>query len=197
MRTSARIAATMLTTSLALAGTTAAASADTDVVKDKASDVLSFTDQTTDENGTRLGYADSIASGVDLRSVRVKHTMRSVAIKVAFSNLADTTTVIASVRVDGTSKPSRLVINTGENKGQVFNARGDKRCTVPVTHSYGRSGSVNFVVKRSCLGDPKRVKVSVFAADAGYATDNGPFKADAVSPTSVQGSAYTSWVKAS
>lgn len=197
MRTSARVAATLLTTALVVAGTATAASADTDTVKDKASDVLSYADQTTDENGTQLGYADSIASGVDLRSMRVKHTKKSVAIRVKFSALADTTTVIASVRVDGKSKPSRLVVNTGETKGKVFTSRGDKRCTVPVTHKYGRGGSVSFVVKRSCLGDPKRVKVSVFAADAGYASDNGAVKTDAVSPNSVRSSSYTSWLKAS
>jgi hypothetical protein len=197
MRTSARVAATLLTTALAVAGTAAAASADTDTVKDKASDVLSFADQTTDRNGTQLGYADSVASGVDLRSMRVKHTKKSVSIMVRFSALADTTTVIASVRVDGKSKPSRLVSNTDENKGTVFNTRYDKRCSVPVAHRYGRGGSVTFVVKRSCLGDPKRIKVSVSAYDAGFMSDNGGFKADAVSPKNVRGSSYTSWLKAS
>jgi hypothetical protein len=197
MRTSARVAATLLTTALAVAGTATAASADTDTVKDKASDVLSFADQTTDENGTQLGYADSVASGVDLRSMRVKHTKKSVAIKIRFSNLGRATTVYASVRVDGKSRPSRIVVNTGENKGKVFNARFDKRCTVPVTHKYGRGGSVSFVVKRSCLGDPQRVKVTASAFDEGFATDNGPVKTDAVSPNNVRGSAYTSWLKAS
>jgi hypothetical protein len=197
MRTSARVAATLLTTALAVAGTAAAASADTDTVKDKASDVLSFADQTTDENGTQLGYADSVASGVDLRSMRVKHTKQSVAIKATFSNLAKTTIITASVRVDGKAKPSRLVFNTGRKKATVINARDEERCTVPVTHKYGRGGSVNFVVKRSCLGDPRRVKVAVSAIDAGIATDNGSFKADAVSPKNVRGSSYTSWLKAS
>jgi hypothetical protein len=197
MRTSARVAATLLTTALTVAGTAAAASADTDTVKDKASDVLSYADQTTDTNGTQLGYADSVASGVDLRSMRVKHTKKSVAITVKFSNLARTTTVYASVRVDGKSKPSRYVVNSGRKTGVVLNAQGDKRCSVPVTHKYGRSGSVSFVVKRSCLSDPKRVKVSVTAFDAGIMTDNGPVKTDAVSPTSVRNSSFTSWLKAS
>lgn len=197
MRTSARVAATLLTTALAVAGTATAASAHTDTVKDKASDVLSFADQTTDEKGTQLGYADSVASGVDLRSMRVKHTKKSVAIKVTFSNLARATTVYASVRVDGKSRPSRIVVNTGENKGKVFNARFDKRCTVPVTHKYGRGGSVSFVVKRSCLGDPQRVKVAASAFDEGFGTDNGAVKTDAVSPNNVRNVSYTSWLKAS
>jgi hypothetical protein len=197
MRTSARVAATLLTTALAVAGTAAAASADTDTVKDKASDVLSYADQTTDQTGTQLGYADSIASGVDLRSMRVKHTTQSVAIKVRFSNLAKTTTVVASVRVDGKSQPSRFVFNTSAKKATVVNARGAEPCTVPVAHKYGRGGSVNFVVKRSCLGDPKRIKVSVSALDAGFAAGNGAVKADAISPKNVRGTSYTSWLKAS
>jgi hypothetical protein len=197
MRTSARVAATLLTTALTVAGTAAAASADTDTVKDKASDVLSYADQTTDTNGTQLGYADSVASGVDLRSMRVKHTKKSVAITVKFSNLARTTTVYAAVRVDGKSKPSRYVVNTGRKTGVVLNSQGDKRCSVPVTHKYGRSGSVSFVVKRSCLGDPKRIKVSAFATDPGFFSENTPFKLDTLSPNNVRGTSFTSWLKAS
>lgn len=197
MRTSARIAATLLTTTFVVGGTVASASAETTTLKDKASDVLSFADQTTDDRGTQLGYADSIASGVDLRALRVKHTKKSVSINLKFSNLVDTTTVNASIRVDGSSKPSRFVVNTRENTGTVFNTQGKKRCTVPVTHRYGTGGSVNFVIKRSCLGDPKKVKVSAFATDPGFFGENTPFKGDSVSPTQVRGEAFTRWVKAS
>jgi hypothetical protein len=197
LRTSARVATTLLTTALAVAGTATTASADTGVVKDKASDVLSFADQTTDANGTQLGYADSVASGVDLRSMRVKHTKTSVSISVKFSSLAPTTTVYASVRVDGASRPSRFVVNTDEKKGAVFNSHGKKRCTVPVVHKYGQGGSVSFVVKRSCLGNPKKVKVSAWAADPGFFGDNSAYKGDSLSPSSVRGEKYTSWLKAS
>lgn len=196
MRITARAAAALLTTTIVVGGTATAASAQSTTLKDKPSDVVSFASP-DDPRGTQLGYADSVASGVDLRSMRVKHTKKSLSINLKFSRLVDTTTVYASVRVDGKSTPSRLVVNTKEDSGTVLDAKGKKRCTAIATHRYGRGGSVNLVVKRSCLGDPKRVKVGAFAADPGYFEDDQPYKADAVSPSKVRGGAYTKWLTAS
>lgn len=196
MRTTARLAAAMLTTTIVVGGTATSAFAESTTLKDKASDVLALADQ-NDERGTQLSYSESNASGLDLRSLRVKHTKKSVAINVKFSNLDYATTVVVSLRVDGKSSPSRFLFNTEDDRGTVLNTQGKTRCRVPVTHRYGRSGTVNAVIKRSCLGTPQRVKATAFSADQGYFADNTASKIDSLSPTSVRGETWTPWLKAS
>jgi hypothetical protein len=196
MRTTARVAAALLSTTIVVGGTATTAFAQSTTVKDKASDVLSFTGP-ADERGTQLSYSESNASGVDLRSLRVKHTKKSVAVSLTFSNLDYATTAIVSLRVDGKSEPSRFLLNSDDKTGTVLNTQGKKRCTVPVTHRYGNRGSIHAVIKRSCLGTPDRVKATAFAAEQGYFADNTAFKADSVSPNGVRSSTWTKWLKAS
>ncbi|MCD9197578.1 hypothetical protein [Aeromicrobium wangtongii] len=196
MRTTARLAATLLTTSIAVAGTATVAAAETTTLKDKASDVLSYTSM-KDERGTVLGYAESVASGVDLRSLRVKHTKKSVGVTVKFSSLNGDALPMVSIRLDGRSKPSRFVVVAGEGKARVIDTQETRRCHAPMTVRLGAKGYLNVVVPRSCLGDPRRVKVSAFAATEGLQDDNAPFLTDAVSPTNVHAQHWTKWLKAS
>lgn len=197
MRTTARLAAAALSTTLVVGATATSAFAQSDTIKDKSSDVLSFADQTTDTRGTQLGSAESVASGVDLRSLKVEHGTKNVTVKLTFSNLADTTTAYVGFRVDGKTRPSRVFINTSDKKGIITNVKGDKKCSVNVKHRYGTRGTITATFKRSCLGTPKRLKASAFAADPGYFGDNTAYKADAVSKNTVRGQAYTKWLKAS
>jgi hypothetical protein len=193
----ARAATTLVTMALVVGGTAAAANAQATTIRDKASDVLSFTGQANDDRGTQLGYSQSIASGVDLRSMRVKHTKKSVSVNLKFSDLDVATTVYVSLRVNGKSTPSRFLVNTEDETGIVINSQGSKRCNVPLTTRTGRSGSINAVIKRSCLGDPKKIKASVFAADQGYFADDAPYLIDPLSPNGVRDQAWTKWLKAS
>ena len=197
MRTTARIAAALLSTTIVLGASATSAFAQTTTVKDKPSDVLSFADQTTDERGTQLGYTASKQTGIDLRSMRVKHTTKSVAVNLKFADLDPSTTVFVSFRTNGSSQPIRLFVNTGENKGTVFNAYGTKRCTVPISHRYGTSGSINAVIKRSCLGTPKRIKASASAVDPGYFGNDTAFLIDPLSPTKVRGESWSRWLSPS
>jgi hypothetical protein len=196
MRTLARFATALVTTTIVVGATATTAHAQTTTVKDKASDVLSFTDQSTDTRGTQLGYRESVASGVDLRSLRAKHTKKSVAIRVKFADLGTETLPIIGLRLDDDSEPSRFVVVSASGEADVINAHGTKRCTVPLTAQLGASGYLNVVVKRSCLAAPKRVKVSVFAAREGFQGHNTPYMADTVSPDSVRGDGWTTWLKA-
>lgn len=191
-----RSAATVVATTALLLSAGTAAHAQSETVKDKSSDVLSYVDM-KDEQGVVLGYADSVASGVDLRSMRVKHTKKSVSVNVKLSNLAEDTTIEVSFRLNGSSKPTRFLYNTWEDRGQVLNSRGSRRCMVPLTTKTGSGGSISAVIKRSCLGNPAKLKASVISLSPGAFEDDARILTDAVSPTAVRTEAWTSWLKAS
>lgn len=196
MRTTTRVAAILLTTTIVAGGTAASASAQVTTLKDKASDVLSFADQTTDERGTRLSYSESVASGVDLRSLKAEHTKKSLSVSVKFADLSPEALLIVSLRLDGKRKPSRFLIVSGDQKASVIDATGKKQCSAGVSGRLGASGYVKFVAQRSCLDDPKRIKVSAFVGDQGLSGDDTPYKGDSLSPTSVRGEGWTTWLRA-
>lgn len=191
-----RAAVTIVAAAGIIGSTVGSAHAQSDTVKDNASDVLSFADQTIDRRGTQLGYSESVASGVDVRSLRVSHTKKSVKVTAKFSNLDDATTVYVALRINGRSTPTRLLVNTYDDRGTVVTNGGRKRCSVPLTTRVGSNGLVRATIKRSCLGNPKKIKASVSAVDQGYFGDNTPYLADWLSPNSVRGEAWTTWLKA-
>jgi len=196
MRTTGRTAATLLTTAIVLGGTATAAHAQTTTIKDRASDVVSYADQ-QDERGTQLSYADSVASGIDMRSLRVKHTKKSVAIRLTFSDVSPEAVPILNIRLDGRSKPSRFVVVADEEKANVVNVKGSRTCSAPLKVRLGKKGYLDVVVKRSCLGDPKRIKVSaVTGIGSGFTGDNGPASVDRFSPSAVRGEGWTKWLRA-
>jgi len=197
MRTTTRVTAALVSSLIAVGATAASAQADTTTLRDKASDVLTFTDQTTDQRGTQLGYSQSKESGLDLRSLRVKHTTRSVAINLGFSRLSPDTVVTVSLRLDGKATPTRFLVSVGDGKARVTTPKGSSQCTVPLSVRLGDRGHVNAVIKRSCLGDPDRIKASALVSDEGLYGDNTPYTADAVSPSSVRGVTWTTWLSPS
>lgn len=196
MRITARVAAALMTTTIVV-GSASSAFAESTTVKDKASDVISFADQTSDTRGTQLGYAESIASGIDIRSLRVKHTKKSVALRVKFSNLSGESLPIMGLRLNGASAPTRFVVVADNTKAKVVNTQGTRRCHAPMTVRVGSRGYVDVVIARSCLGNPNRLKASAFAATKGLQGDNAPYLADALSPNSVRGEGWTKWLKSS
>lgn len=196
MRPMFRTALTATATAALLVSGGTAATAQSATIKDRTSDVLHYADA-DDERGTQLGYADSVATGIDLRSMRIKHTKKSVVVDLRFSDLDAETGVYVALRLDGESRPSRYLINIENQKGQVVNTQGRKRCSVPLTSRTGKRGTIHAVIKRSCLGDPTKIKASVFSFDSGFFSDNDPYAADPLSPTAVRGQAWTTWLKAS
>lgn len=196
MRTPHRIAAAVLTTSVIVAGTTAAAQAESTTLKDKSSDVVSLAGF-DDEQGTQLGYADSVASGVDLRSMKVKHSKKSVTITLRFSELKSDTMVSAMFRLDGKSQPQRDLTSTSRKRAVITDNKGKKRCSVPLTTTTGTGGSVRAVIKRSCLGDPKKIKVAAAAYVFDVKQDDFSARVDVLSPTNIRTETYTKWLKAS
>lgn len=197
MRILSRSAAVLLTASIVLGGTATAVTAQTTTIKDKASDVLTYADR-NDPQDTQLGYADSVASGVDMRSLRVKHTKKSVVVRLTFADLGAETVPILNLRLDGQPLPSRFVVVSGDDRGSVLNTQGTKKCSAPMTVRLGAKGYVNVVIKRSCLGDPKRIKVSAVAGtDEGFLGETGPATVDVFSSAAVRSEGWTKWLKAS
>lgn len=196
MRLIPRVAGTAVASAALLLSTGIAAHAQSETVKDKSSDVIRYADQ-TDEQGTVLGYTESVDSGLDLRSMQVKHTKKSVSVKLKFAKLNAGTTVYVGFRADGKKTPSRVLVGIDKKFALVMNARGDIRCQAPLTTRLGKNGSIRAVVKRSCLGTPKKIKVSAAATDDQALEENVPYLGDTLSPTAVCGEAWTKWLKAS
>lgn len=196
MRTIHRaVVATIATTAL-LGSTAAAAHATTDTIKDKASDVVRY-DTTGPDAGVVLGYADSFASGTDLRSLRAKHTDRSVSITLRFARLGRDTRATVPLRLDGKKRPQRFLITTGRHKGEIVDSESKKLCSVPITTTLGASGSIHAVIKRSCLDDPDKVKVAAFATIATVQGDDVTILQDVVSRSSTRNESWTTWLKPS
>ena len=193
MRIIGRTAATLLTTTIVLGASATAANAQATTIKDKASDVVTYSDTNTD--GSVLSYADSVASGADVRSLKVKHTKKSLTFTVTFAQLSSDTGLSVAIRPHGKSEPNRVFFNTGRSSGEVYDMSDKTRCTVPVTTKLGKSGSIKATIKRSCLGNPKKIKVSAAAISFDQATGATLF--DAVSTSSVRTPSETKWLKAS
>lgn len=203
MRTSARVAATLLTTTFVVGGTVASASAESTTVKDKASDVISYDIRlddddaaALDEDGTILDYRSSIASGVDLRTMRVRHGNESVSVKLKFAELRRDASVVIAFRLDGKSEPERLLMSTNRKSGTVVNAKDKKQCKVPLNTRTGRSGSVTAVIDRSCLDDPKRIKVAAISITAKITEDTLSVRQDVFSRSNLRTPSWTKWLKA-
>lgn len=195
MRTTARAAAVLLASTIVVGGTAATAHAQATTVKDKASDVVTYTSGS--EDGTVLGYRDSIASGADIRSLKVNHGKKSVTLTVKFAELGPDTTISALFRVNGKKQPSLVLVSPSPGKADVYNRKGKKVCSARVTTRTGTKGFVKAVVKRSCLKNPKKIRV---AADATAAVSSGgtfSVHYDVVSKNSVRTPTWTKTLKAS
>jgi hypothetical protein len=194
MRTSARVAATLLTTTLVVAGTATAASAQTATVKDKSSDVIAYADD-NDMQGTQLGYTDSVNSGADIRSLKVDHGKKKVTVTLKFANLKSTTYASIVFRPNNKRQPNRVLVNTGRKSGEVYDLKYKTKCAVPLTTKFGKGGYVKATVKRSCLGNPKKIKVT--ASSYRFDENGGGGFVDSLSKGDPRGTTYTKALKAS
>lgn len=188
----AGIAAALLTVS---AG---AAHAQTTTVKDRASDVVDLA-AGKGQQDTLLGYADSVATGIDLRSMRVKHTKKSVAVTLRFADLSPRANIGIAFRVNGRSKPQFTLTSISSTRAEVRNAADKRRCAVPLTRRTGPRGTVHVVVARSCLASPRKIKVGAAASLVTPAGESVDVQLDVVSDTSVKIEEFdwTRWLKAS
>lgn len=191
-----RPAATAVAATALLLSAGATAHAQSETIKDKSSDVIRYAD-IDDEVGTVLNYSDSVASGVDLRSMRVKHTKKSVSVNLKLSHLSDDTSVVVMFRLNGAAEPSRMLVSALGTTGFVMTPGGNVRCHVPLKTRTGKSGSINAVIKRSCLGNPKKLKATVGSATSEIIVDDAPYSGDILSPTAVRTVTWTKWLKAS
>ncbi|KQX76107.1 MULTISPECIES: hypothetical protein [Aeromicrobium] len=193
MRTSARVAATLLTTTVVIGGTATSAFAQAATVKDRSADVISYADL-NDEQGTVLGKADSVASGADIRSLKVDHGKKKVTVTLKFADLKSTTAISVGFRPNSKSRPDRVLVNTGRKSGEVYSINGKVRCAAPLKTKLGKGGYVKATIKRSCLGTPKKLKVTAFAVRY---TDGGVALVDSLSKGDPRGTTYTKSLKAS
>ena len=194
MRTSARVAATLLTTTIVVGGTATTAHADVTNVKDKASDVIYVPDSSKDDYSV-LGYQASIDSGVDLRGMRVRHGRKTVTLRLKFTQLAPDAKISMEFRSNGRRQTDHYLFSVSSRRGVLLDAKAADTCSVPLTARTGRDGTLYAVIKRSCLGDPERIKVSGGAFRGDLASDNGSIHADPISNTKIQGPSWTKWLK--
>lgn len=190
-----RTVSVLLSASVVLAATATSATADSQTIKDRASDVLTWPSKKAGEEATRLDYQASIASGLDLRSLRVRHTRKTVAITAKFSNLGPSARLYVSVRLNGKKKTTRFVV-AQDGTGRIVTSSFAVKCTVPLTVRPGRNGVMKAVFKRSCLKNPDRIKVSAYVTDSNYDTVDAPQTGDFGSPSKVGQWTWTKWLKA-
>ncbi len=107
MRTTTHLSAAALSTMLVIGATATSAFAQSDTITDMASDVISYANA-AGERGAVLNYADSVASGIDVKTIRVKHTQKSISVNLRFRNLDQGFFADAATRyaVDGVSATS-------------------------------------------------------------------------------------------
>lgn len=195
---------TVLRTTLTAAATTAvvvsagtAAHAESDNVKDRATDVIRY-QGADDENGTVLSYRESIASGTDLRGMRLKHGEKSVSVNLKFADLKKDTQIVVLFRLNGKTNPQRYLFSVGNRTAYLFdNKLSDDPCTIPLKVKTGRKGTIHAVMKRSCFDDPTKIKATAYVAGGDLTTEDGPYAEDYLSPTRVRGISWTTWLRSS
>jgi hypothetical protein len=198
IRTLTRSTLATVVTAAFVVGSVTTAHAQSARVRDKSSDVFDL----AAEKGGRdavLGYADSVASGADLRSMSVKHTQRSISMTLRFADLGPQTEVAIAFRIDGRSKPQFVLTSLSRSKAEIRNAADKRRCTVPLTTTNGPRGTVHVVVERSCLGSPRKIKLGAAASTVTVVEESAEVRLDVLSDTSVRTESFdwTKWIKAS
>jgi hypothetical protein len=196
MRTSHRAAAAAVATAALVAAGTSTAQAGTDDVKDKASDVIRYQDF-DDENGTVLSYRDSIASGVDMRGMRLRHGKKSVSVNLKFAQLTRDTQVIVLFRLNNKVQPQRFLFSAGNREAILIGDEDpEETCDVPLKVKTGRKGTIHAVIDRSCFGDPVKIKATAVVSSSELDAEDGPYVDDYLSPTRTRGISWTTWLRA-
>lgn len=191
-----------ITSTVVLTGTAVTASAQSTKITDKRADVLQIDDFEEGENGTVLNRSDSIDSGIDVKSLTVKHGKKSLKVTMRFADLTkEDMQAQAAVRVKGDKEPRYLVYSLNRKKVGVIdmeNDEFDQVCTGKQSKKAGKNGTITFTVARSCFKKPKAVKVQ--AASTRFITfgdENFTIYQDAISSSKVRAPQFTKWLKAS
>ncbi|MCL8250319.1 MULTISPECIES: hypothetical protein [Aeromicrobium] len=172
----------------------ATAHADVTNVKDKASDVGFVPDVSGDAYDV-LGYQASIDSGVDLRGMRVNHGDKTVTLRLKFAQLGPDTNISMQFRSNGRREVTHYLFSVSKRRAIVLDPEASDTCSVPLKTRTGRKGVLSATIKRSCLGNPERIKVSGGAFAGDLASEHGSVHADPISNTKVQGPSWTKWLK--
>ncbi|MFC5678990.1 hypothetical protein, partial [Aeromicrobium endophyticum] len=171
----------------------------------KASDVIQselvLTDDGTDvdEKDSVLGYRDSIASGIDLRSMRASHGKKTVSVTLRFAELHRDAHAVIAFRVNGKAEPDRLFMSSNSRSGRIISDSdiNKKICKVPVKTKTGAKGTMRVVIDRSCLADPTRFKVALVSMTAKVTDTSITTRIDVISPKNVRVPRWTKWLRSS
>ncbi len=195
MRLIARSAAALLATGLVIGGTTTAAQAQSQTIKDKKADVLEYV---ANPNGKRLSASQSVKSGADIRSMKVDHSKKTVTVDLKFARLHKDTDIFVSFRTTSKAEPTHTLANISKKKAVVLNLQGEKECSAKLKTKLGKKGYIKATVKRSCLDNPKKVRVSAISVryvEPTSAGGNAQQFVDVFSKSSVRKPAYTKALK--
>lgn len=206
MRTIAHLVAGGLAATALVAGSAVSATAQSEKIADKRADVVHIFDLFSDpeDPGTVLDREASIATGIDATSATIKHGKKSLKVTIKFAKLTKESFILqSSVRVKGAKQsPKYGITNDGMKKSiYVYSASTDKKlCSAKMKRKTGNKGSISFTIKRSCLGNPKSVKLQtgLFAFPDGFENeDTLAVNVESISPKKLRTPAWTKWLKSS
>lgn len=203
MRTIARLVAAGLATTALIAGSATSATAQSQKIKDKRADVVSY-NGIDDVDGSVLDREASIATGIDATSATIKYTKKSFKVTVKFAKLTkDRVFVQSLIRVKGAKhSPKYILMNDGNNKKIfVYDRPMEKKlCTGKLVRKTGNSGSITLTVKRSCFDKAKSIKVQTgFYNLPNGLDDEADFivNFEAISAKKSKTPTWSKWLKAS
>lgn len=204
MRTMFKLVTACLVTTAILGGTTAAASAKSETMKDKRADVV-HVDVAPDgvETSSILDAAASYATGVDATSTTVKHGKNTIRVTIRFAYLSSRNVRATTlIRTSGKDRPLFSAHGGGSNKYvYVYDKVDDARlCTRPQTYKQGLRGYLTFTIRRSCIGNPKSIKVSSTIERTLWVSGvdrSSEYLTEVIAPAAFRTPAWTRWLKSS
>ncbi|MDX6276555.1 MAG: hypothetical protein QOJ72_683 [Nocardioidaceae bacterium] len=215
IRTARHTAAAIVSAAFVLAASSAAATAASDTTTDKNSDVQYYKGF-DDQSPALLGHIQSINSGVDVRSFKISHSKKLVSVHFDVVHLQDKG-ITASVQLQKNNQSHSgdwlaifRVQTASDSSGTVHPGEvtilgeAEPSCTVDVTITPGRYGTIHARIPRACLGDPSTLRASAalsrYYKPADDTSEESQFErtwGDSVSATHYRSSDWTPWVKSS
>ena len=201
MRILAHLSAALVSATVVLASTVVAASAQETTITDKRADVVQY-DGRDDDSGTVLGADDSVSTGVDATSARIRHTKKYVTILMRFENLTGGRVLsYAGLAVNGTGTTSYWIYNRGSKSTVTVLNRAQTKvlCTGAFTQKAGKNGSLYLRVARSCLGYPHKIKAQtgLWRWMGSLDNDDATYYDESISASRYKTTSYSSWITSS
>jgi hypothetical protein len=205
MRRDIRNAFAALTAAVIVGAGAGSAAASSDTIPDRHSDVVRYEGEDTETTSSILGHVESINTGVDARSLRIGHGVGYVGIRITYARLTDDTNL--SVGVNLRRNGQRTAYATWEVQSEEVDgthivlsrvrSASTVRCSVPVTVTPGRLGSVYVQIPRKCLGTPSTLRASAATGLVDLSSDDLVSYVDQISPTQYRHASWTDWVSSS